>query len=896
MSPCVNRRAGGAGRTVADYTGGTPTASTDQTTAYTYDGDGHVTSMTAVLPSGQPSQTTEYVYGATTAAGSAVDDDDLLAQTQYPDPITGAAEAGTGWAFSGYAGVSGNGNGFTANNPSAPQGSQVAFLQETGSASQSVALAGGTYTLSFDAARRGYGGTEAMEVLVDGTVVGGGPFTPASTSYGAEAVTFPVAAGVHTITLQGVDPSGADATNFVDAVALTNASGGVAPELNDGGFETPSAGGGYTYDPAAGPTGQAESYAYDALGEQTGYTDRNGTTHAYAYDALGRRTADAVTHFGTGVDTAVGSLGYAYTDAGLLASATTYGTVNGAGPAPALNQDADAYDGFGQLASEEQAVSGSASTASPTVRYAYDAANDDRLTGMTYPNGRTLTYSYTPAGYTGTTPALTSVASQITSIGDSAGAIQSYTYLGMDTPVTFADGNGITLSYLAGSGGAGGTGGDEVTGLDQFGRVADQDWVNSSGTAVDEEQYTYDADSNVLTRDDTVVPGQSEAYQYDTLNRLTQFTRGTPGGTAATPTATWTLDALGNWRSSTADGVETDRTNTAQNQVATVQAAGSPTPTPLGYDADGNTLADGTGQQYAYDAWNRLVTVKNAGGTTLAAFTYDAQGRRVTEAEGGTTTALYYSKGWQVLEADQSGTATQQYVWSPFYVDGLVERDDHTPAEAGTALDRRLYAEQDADYNVTSLTNSSGSVVERYVYDPYGAVTVENPDGSVRGDGSAMSSQYSWVYLRQGLRLDVTTATYYARKRVYDVELDRWLQADPANYVNGANRYQFEDSNPVDTTDSSGLAVNPKPLPGAKMNPFPPKFAELKDLEGRKDFDYLQHGGSPGPDSAYLWAKIQALKAMLDSTLGDTQYGYEHSLNCGAWAFNPALLRSPSLA
>jgi YD repeat-containing protein len=45
----------------------------------------------------------------------------------------------------------------------------------------------------------------------------------------------------------------------------------------------------------------AEQYAYDALGEQTGLTDRNGTTHAYSYDVLGRQTADAVTALGAGV-------------------------------------------------------------------------------------------------------------------------------------------------------------------------------------------------------------------------------------------------------------------------------------------------------------------------------------------------------------------------------------------------------------------------------------------------------------------------------------------------------------------------------------------------------------------------------------------------------------------
>ena len=32
----------------------------------------------------------------------------------------------------------------------------------------------------------------------------------------------------------------------------------------------------------------AETYTYDAVGEVTGMTDRNGTTHAYRYDVLGR--------------------------------------------------------------------------------------------------------------------------------------------------------------------------------------------------------------------------------------------------------------------------------------------------------------------------------------------------------------------------------------------------------------------------------------------------------------------------------------------------------------------------------------------------------------------------------------------------------------------------------
>ena len=42
------------------------------------------------------------------------------------------------------------------------------------------------------------------------------------------------------------------------------------------------------------------TYTYDALGEETGMTDRNGTTHAYSYDVLGRQTLDAITTLGSG--------------------------------------------------------------------------------------------------------------------------------------------------------------------------------------------------------------------------------------------------------------------------------------------------------------------------------------------------------------------------------------------------------------------------------------------------------------------------------------------------------------------------------------------------------------------------------------------------------------------
>ena len=91
---------------------------------------------------------------------------------------------GSAWTFAGGAGISANGSGFTAGNPAAPQGLQVAFIQGTGSITQSVGgWSAGNYTISFDAAQRGNYGTsvENFEVLVNGNVVG--TFNPTGTSY-----------------------------------------------------------------------------------------------------------------------------------------------------------------------------------------------------------------------------------------------------------------------------------------------------------------------------------------------------------------------------------------------------------------------------------------------------------------------------------------------------------------------------------------------------------------------------------------------------------------------------------------------------------------------------------------------------------------------------------------
>src|SRR5204862_13888 len=80
---------------------------------------------------------------------------------------------GSSWTFEGTAGVAANGSGFTAGNPGAPQGNQVLFVQQQGSASQTLTLPSGTYSISLSAAQRGnLAGTQTLQVVIDGNIVG----------------------------------------------------------------------------------------------------------------------------------------------------------------------------------------------------------------------------------------------------------------------------------------------------------------------------------------------------------------------------------------------------------------------------------------------------------------------------------------------------------------------------------------------------------------------------------------------------------------------------------------------------------------------------------------------------------------------------------------------------
>jgi len=154
---------------------------------------------------------------------------------------------------------------------------------------------------------------------------------------------------------------------------------------------------------------------------------------------------------------------------------------------------------------------------------------------------------------------------------------------------------------------------------------------------------------------------------------------------------------------------------------------------------------------------------------------------------------FFYNQGWQELESrrttsentgPESVQPQYQYVWSRRYIDAPVLRDKNTDAD-GLCDDERLYYLGDANFNVTTLVSTAGDAVERYVYSPYGVLTIYDATwANVRS-----ASSYANAYTYTGRQLDTETGLYYYRARVYAAQLGRFASRDPVGYVDGPVLY-----------------------------------------------------------------------------------------------------------
>jgi len=569
------------------------------------------------------------------------------------------------------------------------------------------------------------------------------------------------------------------------------------------------------------PTTPATStqFTYDSRGRRTSISDANGTTTAYTYDDADRLVA---------VTDAAGTTQNAYDSEDNLLSVT-----DALGRVTQYQQDAQgrvtqatfpstlietySYDAIGNPLSKTDRKN-------QTIAYSYDPLR--RLTRKQYPDGTGIDYTYDPASrltrivdptgtyqfaydsmgrLTQTSTVYTFIpnktftvgygwdaASNLTTMTDPAAGNTTYTYDTLNRLSTLKNPqrNQWTVSYDALS---------RRTQLlrpsnvktnyqyDPLSRVTSILHQITSGkttTTLDGATYTYDAAGNRLSRTDKRTNVVSN-YGYDPVYELTGVTQG------ATTTESYTYDAVGNRLSSL--GVAPyayDASNELTSQPGVTYT----------YDGDGNLASktDGTGlTTYAWDFDNRLTRVTLPGGAQVN-FKYDPMARRIqkTSASG---TVNYVSDGVSVLdEVDTAGNVVARYT------QGLGIDEPLALLRSSTTS----YYQADGLGSITSLTNSSGTVVNTYTYDAFGKLT-------------ASSGSITNPYRFTGREWDQETSVYYYRARYYAPTLGRFIGQDPIGFKGGdINLYAYVGGNPLGGIDPFGLAGIPPP-PGPPPVPVP---------------------------------------------------------------------------
>lgn len=350
---------------------------------------------------------------------------------------------------------------------------------------------------------------------------------------------------------------------------------------------------------------------------------------------------------------------------------------------------------------------------------------------------------------------------------------------------------------------------------------------NGPTTAVSLD-YQYDAARRITRIDDLAVAGHNRTFDYDGLGRLSTAT----GSWGA---ASYAYDALGNLRSRNIGTREVEMQYDGSNRLSSVRdtkAGGNWEP--LAYDARGNVtgmsrqtfvpiMLGGSltffvpvsrPMEFGYDLSNQPVSVS---GVASGTFAYDGNWRRVKQTVGGKTIYSVYSLSGDLLYRDNAtdGTTTD-YLRAGDVSVGRIENSTVT------------YVHKDHLGSPVSATNSSGSVLWREHYLPFGEKITE---ASANRDDEGFTGHVD----------DAATGLTYMQARYYDPVTGRFLSSDPVGFAEGGpsyfNRYAYVENDPVNMIDPSGLyceSTDGTTVCVPEDEDFPP-FA-LDTPEGWEDF------------------------------------------------------------
>jgi RHS repeat-associated protein len=97
----------------------------------------------------------------------------------------------------------------------------------------------------------------------------------------------------------------------------------------------------------------------------------------------------------------------------------------------------------------------------------------------------------------------------------------------------------------------------------------------------------------------------------------------------------------------------------------------------------------------------------------------------------------------------------------------------------------KSYYSRNQQFSITALTNSSGSVVERYAYDAHGNTIIMAPTGAMRSS-SSLGNPFAFT----GRFLHTELEMMYFRARYYDPSTGEFISRDPLEYVDGMSLYR----------------------------------------------------------------------------------------------------------
>lgn len=119
------------------------------------------------------------------------------------------------------------------------------------------------------------------------------------------------------------------------------------------------------------------------------------------------------------------------------------------------------------------------------------------------------------------------------------------------------------------------------------------------------------------------------------------------------------------------------------------------------------------------------------------------------------------------------------FIDEPVLMDRLVAGNPQDPWQ-------ELYYHRDRRFSVCALSDRTGSIQERYTYDPYGTTTIDEADGTTPRSLSAFDNPFRYTGRFHEDQLDL----YYFRNRWYGPALDRFMNRDPLGYVDGMSVYR----------------------------------------------------------------------------------------------------------